>query len=67
MQDALRMAATRAASVVGTVFQPMVTYEPPPTFHQTSPAVAAFQDIVDAYGEKGGRAEVASKAWGLLV
>jgi V-type H+-transporting ATPase subunit a len=50
VQDALRMAATRAASVVGTVFQPMVTYEPPPTFHQTSPAVAAFQDIVDAYG-----------------
>jgi hypothetical protein len=50
MQDALRLAALRAASVMGTVFQPMITYEPPPTYHQTSKFTSAFQGIVDAYG-----------------
>ncbi|PSC76142.1 V-type proton ATPase subunit a3-like isoform A [Micractinium conductrix] len=50
VQDALRTAAARASSAVGTVFQPVVTYEPPPTFHQTSKTTAAFQGIVDAYG-----------------
>ena len=35
---------------MGTVFQPMVTYEPPPTYHSTSKFTTAFQDIVDAYG-----------------
>ncbi|EFN56991.1 hypothetical protein CHLNCDRAFT_34870 [Chlorella variabilis] len=50
VQDALRTAAARAASPVGTVFQPMITYEPPPTYHQTAKQTAAFQDIVDAYG-----------------
>lgn len=49
-QDALRTAAARAASPVGTVFQPLVTYEQPPTFFQTSNKTSAFQDIVDAYG-----------------
>ncbi|KAL4446730.1 hypothetical protein ABPG77_007974 [Micractinium sp. CCAP 211/92] len=50
VQDALRTAAARAASPVGTVFQPLVTYEQPPTFFQTSNKTSAFQDIVDAYG-----------------
>ena len=36
---------------MGTVFQPMITYEPPPTYHTTGKFTAAFQDIVDAYGE----------------
>lgn len=50
VRDALRLAALRAASVMGTVFQPMITYEPPPTYHQTSKFTSAFQGIVDAYG-----------------
>lgn len=50
VQDALRAAAARASSSVGTVFQPLVTYEPPPTFFQTSKSTGAFQGIVDAYG-----------------
>ncbi|KAL4443611.1 hypothetical protein ABPG75_011348 [Micractinium tetrahymenae] len=49
LQAALRAAAARAASPVGTVFQPLVTYKQPPTFFQTSDKTAAFQDIVDAY------------------
>jgi hypothetical protein len=35
---------------VGTVFQPMLTYEQPPTYHRTGKVTGAFQDIVDAYG-----------------
>lgn len=50
VQDALRAAAARANSPVGTVFQPMLTYEQPPTYHRTSKVTGAFQDIVDAYG-----------------
>jgi V-type H+-transporting ATPase subunit a len=50
VQDILQIAATRANSVVGTVFQPIMTYEQPPTFYRTSKVTAAFQDIVDAYG-----------------
>lgn len=36
------------------VLQPMVTYEPPPTYHETSKFTSAFQDIVDAYGAQRG-------------
>lgn len=50
VQEALRAAAARAASPTGTVFQPILTYEPPPTHFHTSKVTAAFQDIVDAYG-----------------
>lgn len=50
VQEALQTAAARANSPVGTVFQPVITYEAPPTYHQTSKYTAAFQDIVDAYG-----------------
>lgn len=50
VQAALQVAAARANSMVGTVFQPVVTYESPPTYHRTSKVTSAFQEIVDAYG-----------------
>ena len=50
VHDALQAAAARANSPVGTVFQPVITYEAPPTYHRTSKTTAAIQDIVDAYG-----------------
>jgi V-type H+-transporting ATPase subunit a len=50
VQEALQTAAARANSLVGTVFQPVITYEAPPTYFRTSKYTAAFQDIVDAYG-----------------
>lgn len=50
VHDALQAAAARANSPVSTVFQPILTYEPPPTFHRTSKISSGFQDIVDSYG-----------------
>ena len=35
---------------VGTVFQPLVTYESPPTYFETSKVTSSFQEIVHAYG-----------------
>lgn len=35
---------------VGTIFQPLVTYEMPPTYFATSKVTSCFQEIVDAYG-----------------
>ena len=35
---------------VGTIFQPLITYEAPPTYHQTNKVTHSFQEIVDAYG-----------------
>ena len=32
------------------MFQPLVTYEMPPTYFQTDKVTASFQDIVHAYG-----------------
>jgi hypothetical protein len=72
VQDALRSAAARAASQVGTVFQPLITYEPPPTFHRTNKVTSAFQEIVDAYGEQlsrekawlSGRLHIGMSGWG---
>ena len=32
------------------MFQPLVTYEPPPTYFATTKVTSCFQDIVDAYG-----------------
>ncbi|KAI4195990.1 MAG: hypothetical protein LQ348_002374 [Seirophora lacunosa] len=60
VQDALSEAAQRANSSiirtvwlcvqVSTIFQPLVTYEAPPTYHQTNKVTHSFQEIVDAYG-----------------
>ena len=50
VQQVLYEAATRANSAVGTVFQPIVTYEMPPTHHETNKFLSGFQGIVDAYG-----------------
>lgn len=35
---------------IGTVFQPLVTYEAPPTYFETSKVYSCFQEIVHAYG-----------------
>lgn len=35
---------------VGTVFQPLVTYEDPPTYFETTKISSSFQEIVHAYG-----------------
>ena len=35
---------------VSTIFQPLITYEAPPTYHQTNKITHSFQEIVDAYG-----------------
>jgi V-type ATPase 116kDa subunit family len=35
---------------VGVIMTPMVTYEHPPTFYDTTKVTSAFQEIVDAYG-----------------
>ena len=35
---------------VGTIFQPLLTYEMPPTYFRTDKVTHAFQEIVDAYG-----------------
>ncbi len=35
---------------VGTIFQPLATYEMPPTYFPTSKVTSCFQTIVDAYG-----------------
>ena len=64
--EALRGAAAAASSAAGTVFQPQVTYEQPPTFFRSTPVTAGFQGIVDAYGEgrKGRREERAEEVGG---
>ena len=35
---------------VGTVFQPLMTYESPPTYFETNKLTSSFQEIVHAYG-----------------
>lgn len=35
---------------VETIFQPLVTYEQPPTYFQTNKYTVCFQEIVDSYG-----------------
>ena len=35
---------------MSTIFQPLVTYEQPPTYFQTNKVTHSFQEIVDAYG-----------------
>ena len=40
----------RRHTQVGTIFQPLVTYEMPPTYFATSKVTSCFQEIVDAYG-----------------
>ena len=35
---------------VGTIFQPLATYEMPPTYFPNSKVTSCFQTIVDAYG-----------------
>ncbi len=40
---------------VDTIFQPLVTYEPPPTYFATNKITSCFQEIVSAYGVAGYR------------
>jgi V-type H+-transporting ATPase subunit a len=35
---------------VSTILQPLVTTDPPPTYHKTTLFTTCFQAIVDAYG-----------------
>ncbi|KAK9805190.1 hypothetical protein WJX72_004776 [[Myrmecia] bisecta] len=48
--EALRSAAAQSSASVGTIFQPLVTYEMPPTYFRTNKYTSCFQEIVDAYG-----------------
>eukprot|EP00889_Picochlorum_renovo_P003738 jgi/Picre1/30768/NNA_006128.t1 len=50
VQNILHEASLKANSTIGTVFQPLVTYEMPPTHYETSKFMSGFQGIVDAYG-----------------
>ncbi|CAL8472142.1 g11684 [Coccomyxa elongata] len=50
VHEALREAAHSTSASVGTIFQPLVTYEMPPTYFATSKVTSCFQEIVDAYG-----------------
>lgn len=38
-----------------TIFQPLVTYESPPTYYAINKVTGCFQDIVEAYGIAGYR------------
>ncbi|KAK9799428.1 hypothetical protein WJX73_009975 [Symbiochloris irregularis] len=50
VHDALRSATQQSSASVGTVFQPLMTYEQPPTYFCNSMVTGCFQEIVDAYG-----------------
>eukprot|EP00891_Asterochloris_glomerata_P009677 jgi/Astpho2/9677/Aster-03937 len=50
VHDSLQQAAERVTGEVGTIFQPLLTYEMPPTYFRTDKVTHAFQEIVDAYG-----------------
>ncbi|KAK9862645.1 hypothetical protein WJX84_005113 [Apatococcus fuscideae] len=50
VQEALQSAAQRSSASVETIFQPLVTYEQPPTYFQTNKYTVCFQEIVDSYG-----------------
>ena len=45
-----RMLKEAVLTQVGTIFQPLATYEMPPTYFPTSKVTSCFQTIVDAYG-----------------
>ncbi|KAG2488106.1 hypothetical protein HYH03_013255 [Edaphochlamys debaryana] len=49
VQEALRAVAD-SSNQVGTILQPMLTHENPPTYFRTNKFTACFQNIVDAYG-----------------
>lgn len=51
VHEALRQAAEQSSTVqVGTILQPLVTHDPPPTYFRTTKFTACFQMIVEAYG-----------------
>jgi V-type H+-transporting ATPase subunit a len=50
VQEALRAATDSSNASVSTIFQPLVTYEQPPTYFRTNKVTHGFQEIVDAYG-----------------
>lgn len=50
VQNILHEAAMKANTSISTVFQPLITYEMPPTHYETSKFLSGFQGIVDAYG-----------------
>ena len=48
--DALQRAALDSNAQVGTIFQPILTKQAPPTYFKTNKFTNSFQEIVDAYG-----------------
>eukprot|EP01023_Acetabularia_acetabulum_P007407 TRINITY_DN131_c1_g1_i3.p1 TRINITY_DN131_c1_g1~~TRINITY_DN131_c1_g1_i3.p1 ORF type:complete len:878 (+),score=198.42 TRINITY_DN131_c1_g1_i3:100-2733(+) len=66
VQDALRFATNSASAAVNTIFQPLVTYEQPPTYYETHMFNGGFQAIVDAYGVARYR-EVNPTTWTIIT
>jgi V-type H+-transporting ATPase subunit a len=50
IQNALQRATVASNATVGTIFQPLVTHEQPPTFFKMTLFTQCFHDIVQAYG-----------------
>ena len=48
---------------VGTVFQPLMTYESPPTYFKTGKVTNSFQEIVDAYGIARSASALPDTSW----
>jgi V-type H+-transporting ATPase subunit a len=50
VRQALQEATQQTSGAIGTVFQPLITYEAPPTYFETNKVTSSFQEIVHAYG-----------------
>eukprot|EP01023_Acetabularia_acetabulum_P010235 TRINITY_DN1468_c0_g2_i1.p1 TRINITY_DN1468_c0_g2~~TRINITY_DN1468_c0_g2_i1.p1 ORF type:complete len:887 (+),score=191.34 TRINITY_DN1468_c0_g2_i1:21-2681(+) len=66
IHDALSSATKSSSAAVGTIFQPLVSYDQPPTYYNTHMFSGGFQAIVDAYGVARYR-EVNPTTWTIIT